>query len=145
MQKPRIALTREDLYLRVWSQPIVHVASSLGMSGRGFGKLCTRYRIPVPPRGWWAKRRHGHRVRQTPLPGTANKEQIVFEPKEAADKPEDPPDITREKAIEWRIEVPEDLAVSHPLVKQASAAIRRSSRDKGRQSGPGASAIKRSC
>ena len=72
---------------------------------------------------------HGHRVRQTPLPEISAKEQIVFEPKEAVDKPDDPPEIAREKTAEWRIEVPEDLVISHPLVKRAAAAIRKASRE----------------
>lgn len=122
-------MTREALYREVWSEPIVHVASRLGLSGRGLGKLCARHEIPVPPRGWWAKKRHGHRVRQTPLPGAFAKEQIVFEPRKTIEKPEDPPEITREKTPEWRIEVPENLAISHPLVKRAAAAIRQVSRE----------------
>ena len=129
MSRQRIALTRKDLYEQVWSQPIVHIASRFGMSGRGLGKLCARYRIPVPPRGWWAKKQHGHRVRQTPLPEVTAKEQIVFEPGEPVEKPEDPPEIGREKTAEWRIEVPEDLTISHPLIKQADAAIRKAFRD----------------
>ena len=129
MRKQRIALTREALYGEVWSEPIVHVASRLGLSGRGLGKLCARQEIPVPPRGWWAKKQHGYRVRQTPLPELSAKEQIVFEPKETVDKPEDPPEIAREKTAEWRIEAPEDLAISHPLVKRAAAAIRTASRE----------------
>lgn len=128
MRKQRIALTREALYGEVWSEPIVHVASRLGLSGRGLGKLCARHQIPVPPRGWWAKKQHGHRVRQTPLPEISAKEQIVFEPTETVDKPEDPLEISREKTPEWRIEAPEDLAISHPLVKRAAAAIRTASR-----------------
>jgi hypothetical protein len=83
----------------------------------------------VPPRGWWAKKQHGHRVRQIPLPATSVKEQIVFEPRDIVEKPEDPPEITREKTPEWRIEVPEDLAITHPLVKQAAAAFRKSFRE----------------
>ncbi|MEQ1760626.1 MAG: hypothetical protein ABL986_20135 [Vicinamibacterales bacterium] len=129
MRKQRIALTREALYGEVWSEPIVHVATRLGLSGRGLGKLCARHEIPVPPRGWWAKKQHGHRVRQTPLPEISVKEQIVFEPRETVDKPEDPPAIAREKTTEWRIEAPEDLAISHPLVKRAAAAIRKASRE----------------
>jgi hypothetical protein len=129
VRKQRIALTREALYGEVWSDPIVHVASRLGLSGRGLGKLCARHAIPVPPRGWWAKKQHGHRVRQTPLPELSAKEQIVFEPRETVDKAEDPPEIAREKTVEWRIEAPEDLAISHPLVKRAAAAIRTASRE----------------
>ena len=130
MPRRRIALTREDLYKQVWSEPIVHVAARLGMSGRGLGKMCARYRIPVPPRGWWAKKQHGHRVRQTPLPDITVKEQIVFEPKDTIEKQADPPEVAREKTAEWRIEVPEDLAITHSLVKRAAAAIRKTRGDK---------------
>jgi integrase len=100
------------------------------MSGRGLGKMCAPYRIPVPPRGWWAKKQHGHRIRQTPLPDITVKEQIVFEPKDPIEKQEDPPEIAREKTAEWRIEVREDLAITHPLVKRAAAAIRKTRGDK---------------
>lgn len=130
MSKQRIALTREDLYEQVWSEPIVHVAARLRMSGRGLGKMCARYRIPVPPRGWWAKKQHGHRVRQTPLPDITVKEQIVFEPRDTIEKQGDLPEIAREKTAEWRIEVPEDLAITHPLVKRAAASIRKTRGDK---------------
>jgi hypothetical protein len=61
------------------------------------------------------------------LPETSAEEQIVFEPREPVDTPEDPPEITREKTAEWRIEIPEDLRISHPLVKQAVAAVRKTS------------------
>jgi hypothetical protein len=50
-------------------------------------------------------------------------------PRESVEKLEDPPEITREKTPEWRIEVPEDLAIAHPLVKRATAAVRKSSRE----------------
>ena len=53
----------------------------------------------------------------------------MFEPKETVDKPEDPPEIAREKTAEWRIEAPDDLAISHLLVKRAAAAIRTASRE----------------
>jgi hypothetical protein len=84
----------------------------------------------VPPRGWWAKKQHGHRVRQTPLPDITVKEQIVFEPQDTIETQEEPPEIAREKTAEWRIEVREDLTITHPLVKRAAAAIRKTRGDK---------------
>ena len=54
MSKDPVVVTREELYQQVWSEPIVHVAGRLGLSGRGVAKLCARHTIPVPPRGWWA-------------------------------------------------------------------------------------------
>lgn len=53
----------------------------------------------------------------------------MFEPTEAVEKQEEPPEVAREKTAEWRIEVREDLAITHPLVKRAAAAIRRTLRE----------------
>ena len=70
-------LTRQQLYDRAWRTPLDALAKELALCGRGLGKLCDRHDIPVPPRGWWAKKAAGHRVKQTPLPptppGTATK------------------------------------------------------------------------
>ncbi len=130
MPNERIALTREKLYEQVWSEPIVHVARRLGLSGRGLGKLCARYEIPVPPRGWWAKKQHGHAVRRIPLRPSANTStSIVFQPGEVESQLDEPHEVEREKDLAWRITVPEDLVVSHRLVKQAASAARKASRE----------------
>lgn len=68
---PRVSLDREALYDRVWSEPVDRLAKSWGLTGRGLGKLCARLRIPVPPRGYWARVQHGQRVPRTPLPKTS--------------------------------------------------------------------------
>ena len=130
MAPKRIALARETLYEQVWSEPIVRVARRLGLSGRGLGKLCARYQIPVPPRGWWAKKQHGHRVGKAPLPEATANQQIVFEPADAVENQEEPFEIAREKTAEWRIEVSDDLMISHQLVKRAAAAIRKARGEK---------------
>ncbi len=59
---------RAALYEQVWSQPVQHVATSYGISGVGLGKVCRTLRVPVPPRGYWARLRNGYRVRRSPLP-----------------------------------------------------------------------------
>jgi len=66
----QIILTGQELYNRAWSTPLDRLARELGLSGRGLGKLCARCNIPVPPRGYWAKRAAGKRVSQPPLPRT---------------------------------------------------------------------------
>ena len=130
MPKERIALTREKLYEHVWSEPIVHVARRLGLSGRGLGKLCARYEIPVPPRGWWAKKQHGHAVRRIPLPsGDDTAMDIIFQPGEVETQLDEPHEVERERDPAWLITVPEDLVVSHRLVKQTATAARKASRE----------------
>jgi hypothetical protein len=63
-----ITLTREQLYDRVWTEPIDRICGDFGLSNLGLRKLCLRHEIPVPWRGYWAQRQHGHKVRQPPLP-----------------------------------------------------------------------------
>ncbi|MEQ8835300.1 MAG: hypothetical protein RID07_00685 [Lacipirellulaceae bacterium] len=60
-------LTRRELYDLVWETPVDTLAKELGMSGRGLGKLCERNSIPVPPRGYWARKAAGYKVRRSPL------------------------------------------------------------------------------
>lgn len=47
-------VTRKELYDLVWKTPIVHLAPSFGISDVGLSKVCRRYRIPMPGRGYWA-------------------------------------------------------------------------------------------
>lgn len=63
-----IRLDRAALFERVWSEPVEKLAKEWGLSGRGLSKACHRLRIPVPPRGFWAKTRAGQRMRRPRLP-----------------------------------------------------------------------------
>ena len=40
----------------------------MGSVGSGLGKACAKMQIPVPPRGFWAKAEHGHKVPRPGLP-----------------------------------------------------------------------------
>jgi len=64
----KIRLTRAMLFERVWSQSVESLAKEWGLSGRGLAKACQRLKIPVPPRGYWAKARGRQRVRRPSLP-----------------------------------------------------------------------------
>lgn len=59
---------REKLYKEVWSQPVQHVAKSYGVSDVALGKICRKLRVPVPPRGYWARVRSGAKPKRPPLP-----------------------------------------------------------------------------
>jgi hypothetical protein len=54
-------LTRQELYDRVWSQPMHKLAPRFGVSGVALAKTCRRANIPVPERGYWA-RLHGGKI-----------------------------------------------------------------------------------
>ena len=58
-------LTRQELYELVWSTPMTKLAESFGISDVGLAKICDRHRVPTPPRGYWAKKEAGRKVKQT--------------------------------------------------------------------------------
>lgn len=60
--------TRRQLYDLVWAEPITVVAKTLQISDVGLAKACRRGVVPLPPRGYWAKRQAGQRVSPSPLP-----------------------------------------------------------------------------
>lgn len=57
-------LTRRELYDLVWATPMTKLAESFGLSDVGLAKICERHRVPTPPRGYWAKKEAGARVKQ---------------------------------------------------------------------------------
>ena len=129
-------LTREELYALVWSEPIQKIAPRYGLSDRGFGKLCGRYSIPVPPRGWWAKKTAGHRVRQTPLPPLSDPyrqkirlENKAWEVAHDAERPEVHPLVAFEQEPGNRIAVPTEGELSHPLELKTARLLKRSKRE----------------
>jgi hypothetical protein len=50
---------REELYRKVWEQPLLKVAEEYGVSAVALGKTCRKLFVPVPGRGHWAKLAHG--------------------------------------------------------------------------------------
>ncbi len=54
-----IRLTRKELYDRVWAEPMQTLSRELGLSDVGLAKICRRHGVPVPARGYWAKKRVG--------------------------------------------------------------------------------------
>jgi len=69
VQRQVVRLTRGELYEKMWSRPAIALAEEFGISGRGLGKICTRFEIPVPPRGYWAKLAVGKHVTRVPQSG----------------------------------------------------------------------------
>ncbi len=63
-----INLDRSELFEHVWSKPVARLAVEWGISGPGLKKVCGRLHVPVPPRGYWAKLKAGHRVSRPKLP-----------------------------------------------------------------------------
>lgn len=123
-------LTREQLSQRVWEMPIDTLRKEYGLSNVGLGKICGHRQIPVPPRGYWAKKYAGHKMKPPPpLPKptkpeyaatihlhreTVVKSEAVGEPATVA------PEIAFERDPVNTIIVPDDLRVAHPVLRQQS-------------------------
>ena len=52
-------ISRQELFERVWAQPVTKVAAEFGISDNGLRKICDRHDIPVPSRGYWAQVQSG--------------------------------------------------------------------------------------
>ena len=61
---------RETLYEEVWSAPVTKVAEKYCVSDVMIHKVCKALDVPVPPRGYWAKKEAGEPVEKPPLPDT---------------------------------------------------------------------------
>ena len=73
----RRTVLRSELYQRVWSVPINRIAPELGLSDAGLAKVCRRFKIPTPPRGYWARLKFGKAVKRVPLPPSDTQSQVV--------------------------------------------------------------------
>ena len=62
-------LTRQELYNKVWSIPMIKLSKKLGISDKGLAKVCKRYNIPTPYLGYWAKIQNGYTPKKTPFKG----------------------------------------------------------------------------
>jgi hypothetical protein len=60
--------TRKELYDLVWSQPMKTVAAGVGISDVALAKKCRKANIPVPNRGYWARKQAGKPTIQIALP-----------------------------------------------------------------------------
>jgi len=61
-------LSRQELYDRVWSEPMRTLAAGFGISDVALKKTCARAHIPTPDRGYWAEKEAGKPTRQVALP-----------------------------------------------------------------------------
>lgn len=51
--------TRHELFDLVWEVPMIHLSGQLGLSDVGLRKICTKYGIPLTPRGYWMRKQMG--------------------------------------------------------------------------------------
>ncbi len=133
----KIVLTREELYARIWAQPMAVVAPTLWISDVGLRGRCMGMNIPVPPRGYWARKSAGQRVQQPPLPQLDARSAAAYGVTEfirpmpartSETAPDDGPVAAQrrfEARPENRIVVADYTADPHPLVAETMHRYRR--------------------
>jgi hypothetical protein len=126
-------LSRDELYKLVWTTPMLRLAKDFGLSDVGLAKVCRKHDIPTPPPGYWAKKQHGKKVRQTPLPtATADAPATItieVQPPPVPPSPPPPPRVVHDSKLaplvtetrrpENKLEVAETLHGPHPLITAA--------------------------
>ena len=108
----------------MWTEPMWTVAPRYGLSDVGMAKVCRRYRIPVPGRGYWQQKQAGQRVHQIQLPKLSATQAetlgiISFNIRERLPTNDD--DVMQPPLVV----VPEVLTDPHPLVEHTIRALRR--------------------
>lgn len=116
---------REELYADVWEQPLTKLQEKYGISNVAIGKACRKLKVPLPGRGYWARKQAGQNVPRTPLPA-AKGLPVVWRmklPNPDAPKQEPRPEPTDKEwlrivEMEARsIEVPERTRY-HPVISE---------------------------
>lgn len=132
------SFTRLELYNLVWSEPMRDIAARLGLSDVGLAKACQKASIPVPPRGYWNKKKAGHRVAAFALPPrepgqpdtvTVGQERHwPYSPEPIDENEPDPPAPTFEEPIEavrdrvekrtGAVRARNDFSLAHPVIRK---------------------------
>jgi hypothetical protein len=126
---------REELYQRVWSTPMRTIAQEYGISDVGLAKVCRKLMIPLPGRGYWAKKEAGQSVKRLPLPPIKDKI-FVRRPAPCEEKPslhnvgtdEERSQIERLERSGGEFVLIRG-SLSHPLIVQARAVLGRATSD----------------
>lgn len=117
-------ISRKELYKKVWETPITRLAREYGLSDVGFAKICKKYNIPRPPRGYWARKAAGYKVKRLPLP-QGDDITIAITPNPYSRNSSKSRDLASrmsgfQNKDEEPIIVPDRLSSPHPLIKQSS-------------------------
>lgn len=117
-------ISRRELYDLVWSRPIMDIAAEFGISDRGLGKVCERYNIPKPPRGYWQRIAAGEKIKIPKLHAMSNlyQETVHIQVNVKETLPENVNDKINEQLSE-PITIPSKISKLHPLVKQTEKSV----------------------
>jgi hypothetical protein len=121
-----IHLSREELFKKVWERPAQEVAAELGVSGVALGKTCRRMGVPVPGRGYWARRAAGENLRTPSLPEPRAGDRRMYSARRWVDPLSGEPDASdRTTTKPAAVVVPDELVDPHSLVKASLPFLRQ--------------------
>ena len=123
-------LTRRELYNLVWSVPITRLSKKYGLSDVGFAKICKKYKIPRPPRGYWARIASGQKLKKTPLPPGLSERTIEL-PSNPSSKYKEKVTVEalEENPFHTPITIPETLRGAHSLVSHSAGILKSTDTD----------------
>src|SRR5262249_19558290 len=126
---------REKLYQEVWTEPVRDVARRYGLSDVGLAKICQKLGVPVPGRGFWARKAAGETVKQEPLPSQRRGEVAEHRVERWKDPLDDVPIgseaeqlLAQEENAGVSVEVQPNLATSHPTFRRDAGLLRKLSK-----------------
>lgn len=67
----KVTLTRNEFYKLIWSTPLSKLAKTYALSDNGLRKMCKKYKVPIPPNGYWQKLKFNKPVKPEKLPAFA--------------------------------------------------------------------------
>ena len=128
--RPVVVLTRQQLYERVWDTPMRKLGPELGVTDVGLKKICSRFNIPTPGLGYWAKLQHGKSPKRPRLPKADDPGPggIKFCPgaSSRSPRPEEPMDAIAEREHDPanKIQVEDQLENPLPVVARTLTSLR---------------------
>jgi hypothetical protein len=134
-------MKREELYALVWAKPMRTVAKGIGVSDVALAKRCRRMAIPLPGRGYWARKAAGKKVRPIslpkPIPGETIESFEIGVRREVSIEPSSPElnegpvwDQKRFEALpENQIAVPTTLEKPRKEIRHTRASLNRAARN----------------
>ena len=73
-----VVVERRKLYEQVWTLPGSQLSALYGISDVGLAKVCRRYNIPRPPRGYWVRLAAGKHVHKPKLPRGDGDNEVIY-------------------------------------------------------------------
>jgi len=129
-----VTRTRADLYEEVWAEPLRIVAKRYAISDVALGKICRRLGVPLPGRGYWARKAAGKAAPRPTLPsvGDGERTEVTIAAHVDGDRDRSDP-VVRERVAaakaSGKIVVASKLVRPHALVAAAAAMLRGTTRD----------------